>query len=163
MSNLPPAIDQPALENLLTGFRDTAWSWTPDGFPELARRFGWQIVDEDENGAAADVPWPAPEEAVQTTYRRGGVDDVTITLATVIGYDGAPPEFLVDVFATAVRTATAVLGPPTHRKPGAHPVVRWRGEQRTIQIERLTNAVNLVWEDNAVQDIWDGYDEGAVP
>ncbi|MBO3743212.1 DUF6301 family protein [Actinoplanes flavus] len=159
MADRLSAIDQPTLERLVTGLREAERLWTPAGFPELARRFGWSIRLSSPAGVLADVPWPVRDGAVRAYFDGEGIRDVTVSLAETGGRPDAPAAFLLDVFALAVWTVTAVFGTPTSRSPGAEPEARWRGPEHTVRVTHVGTGVNLVLAANGFLEDWDAVGE----
>ncbi|WP_436522298.1 DUF6301 family protein [Actinoplanes sp. HUAS TT8] len=156
MTELPPAVDRPTLETLVRTIRDTEWSWDRAGFQGLAARLGLTPLRDSETSGFYAAPWPSRGRAVRVAYHpERGINHVTMTLTDVDGLPDVPPEFLVDEFAMATRALTTILGEPTGRAPGAEPEVRWRGESRTVRLNRMDVAVVLTWADNAWQEIAD--------
>ena len=147
-------LGEDGTRSLLTALRDTSWSWTEPGFPVLAARLGWAVVEQDAGyGACVDPGHGLGARAWRVTFQDGLVTDVTLRIATAEPVeDTAGQLFLSDVFAGAVAAGAELLGPPAGRRAGALPQVRWRWAGTTIIVQLLSEAVTVFWRANEVQD-----------
>ena len=63
--------------------------------------------------------------------------------------------FLQDTFAGVVAAATRARGEPTQRRPGNNPEVRWRGEEATVGVKRVSVQVDIFLATNEFIDDYD--------
>lgn len=154
------ALDSDALRSLLSGVRDTSWSWREQEVPALAARFGWDSLELMPGlGAVVDPGYGLGSNAYRMTFDDGDVHTITMRISSKAGKDDAAGQlFLSDVFADTAAVATEIIGAPTARIPGSRPEVRWRGEESTLILKQLGVGVTLSWASNAWQDHWDALD-----
>jgi hypothetical protein len=146
-------LGEDATRSLLTALRDTSWSWSEPGFPALAARLGWRVVEQDAGyGACVDPGHGLGARSWRVSFHDGRVTEATLRIAAVPEEDLAGQLFLSDVFAGACAVGAEILGPPTGKSPGAMPQMRWRTTATTIIVQMLSTAVTVFWRPNPVQD-----------
>ncbi|MFI5491339.1 DUF6301 family protein [Actinoplanes sp. NPDC051859] len=144
-------VDHDALRSLLTGIRDTTWSWSEAEVPALTTRLGWELGRlVSGTGAMADPGYELGKKAVRFAFNDGEVRRITMRLTSILDEDDQA--FLMDVRQRAVTLATEVLGEPDAPPGTEGGQVRWRGRQATILLQVPAVAVTLVWSTNAFQD-----------
>ena len=146
-----------ALRALMTGIRDTRWSWQPEDVEDLCRRMGWTLSEIiDDMGGFADAGLDLPRGQVTIVFRDGQVGDVKIYVTDSADADDRDRDrFVSDAFADAVDEGVVALGEPTARLHAEPPTVRWRLDDATVLIKKLSNAVTVTWANNTWQDKWD--------
>jgi hypothetical protein len=151
------SLDKDALRSLLTGLRETSWSWREADVPALTTRFGWELAETVPGvGAMADPGHGLGKKAVRFAFNDGEVRRITIRITSILDEeDPADQVFLRDVRQQAAALGAEILGEPTSGQPIDDGQVRWRGEQATLVLQRYATAVTLVWSTNAFQDHWD--------
>lgn len=153
-------LDSDALRTLLSGIKDTSWSWREQDVPALAARFGWDALELiPGTGAVVDPGYGLGNKAYRMTFDNGDVHKITMRISSKAAKDDAAGQvFLGDVFADTAAMATEILGAPTARTPGARPEIRWRGKESTLILKQLGIGVTLSWASNGWQDHWDALD-----
>jgi hypothetical protein len=145
------------LRSLMSGIRDTRWSWRPEDVDDLCRRMGWTLGEVvDGMGGVADAGLDLSRREVLIGFRDGRVGDFTIYVTQNVGagVEGRD-RFIADVFADAADEGIAVLGEPAARQHTEPPAVRWRLDDATVLVENLAVAVSVTWATNVWQDRWD--------
>jgi hypothetical protein len=146
---------------LLTGVKDTQWSWQTADVEDLCRRMGWTLLEVTKRGSAfADAGLGVPGDQVRMLANDGHVDDISVRITQSVSDDGTDRDsFISDAFADAVAEGVAVLGEPTDRQHTKPPAVRWRLADATVLIENLESVVTVTWASNRFQDDWDRISE----
>jgi hypothetical protein len=146
-----------AIRSLITGIRDTRWSWQETDVEELCRRMGWTLLEAiDGKGAFADAGLGVPGDEIRMLAGDGRINDISVQITQLISDSGADRDrFIRDAFADAVNEGVAVLGEPTDRQHTEPPTVRWRLEDATVLVRNLESAVTVTWASNRFQDDWD--------
>ncbi|OJF15815.1 DUF6301 family protein [Couchioplanes caeruleus] len=150
------SLDKDALRSLLSGLRDTSWSWREADVPALAAGLGWHLGEVvTGTGAVADPGHGLGRKAVRFAFDDGQVRRITMRITSIIDEDDQTDQaFLREVCQQAAALGAEVLGEPT-TGPAGGGQVRWRGEQATLVLQVPAVAVTLVWSTNAFQDHWD--------
>jgi hypothetical protein len=146
------------LRSLLTGMKNTPWSWEAAEVGELCRRLGWTLIEVLKSGSAvADAGLVVPGGQILILARDGKVDDICVSVTENVRDAGAGGErFIGDAFADAAAAGVAVLGEPTGRQRSEPPTVRWRlDDTSTVLVKNLEIAVTVTWASNRFQDDWD--------
>jgi hypothetical protein len=152
----PGTLDEQTARRLFRTLADTRWSWTEADVDEVAARLGWTPVRRTERIVSTDTGLPLADPTARfQNDGAGGIDLVRLMVTPFAANDPAARAAVDDSFAALTTTATAVLGPPTRRLPGAFPAVRWRGPAATIVLTASPSAVELEWADNAYLDRMD--------
>ncbi|MEJ3743604.1 DUF6301 family protein [Actinomycetes bacterium KLBMP 9797] len=109
-----------------------SWSWTVDDLDRLVDGFGWPIAAGPSVGGAVLQTGLAPHHGFADVRFDGGAVGAIVVRVT----DGSPEatDPRRDAFAAAVTAVTGVAGPPTERRPGPAPEVRWRVPSGVLRV-----------------------------
>ncbi|GAA4059373.1 DUF6301 family protein [Actinomadura miaoliensis] len=137
---------------LVTRFRDLAWSWNAADVDQLVHDFGWTVEARRRRGVRLDTGLGMASGDINITSD-GQVERVSVAASEYVSNETIEGRsWLQDVFADVTAIATKTLGEPTDRRPGEYPEVRWRGQQTTIVVMRSSTLVKIFVATNEYLD-----------
>ena len=143
------------ISELVTRLRSLKWSWSPDEVERVVTDFGWTIMGRALENYVLTTEFGMATGTVEVG-RSGRVVRINTAASTRISAATAENRaFTQDAFARVVAAVTRTLGEPTQRVPGESPEVRWRGDESTIAVKRISVQVKIYLATNEWVDDFD--------
>ncbi|GAA2101604.1 DUF6301 family protein [Actinomadura alba] len=143
------------ISDLVTGLRTLDWTWDPDEVDQVVERFGWKVESRRRRSVRLDAGFGMATGFIDFS-RDGKVEQISVAVCESASAES--PEgraYVQDAFAKIVAAATRALGEPTERVPGESAEVRWRGDEATVGVKRLSVQVNVFLATNEYVDEFD--------